>query len=349
MDYRDALEACLDSIRAGEDRERAIAAYPEHAEQLREDVALSQAVHAYSTRNAQPSDDATARARLRLNNELAGLRNQRSAKAPSRGLWRMPLLQGLALGVVALVAVGVLAFSGIFGGAQTANAETIDGVVVETNANGIVLQTQDGLQTVALDQASNITDENGAALSATSLQAGQVIQIRAKRLRGVLRAIAVQKRPTGALEAWCRMHAVRCQEVEPKLPPSALACEASAGPCVLPTPAAGSPAPGSQADRTRLQDLADRCQRNGGAPCEELRTFCRNNLGVCAVLTGWLRTMLGLPDNAQQRIQIQGQRCQNGSILDCRELRLFCERTNQPCPASTPNRPATKATPRRPF
>ena len=183
MDYRDALEACLDSIRAGEDRERAIAAYPS-AEQLREDVALSQAVHAYSTRNAQPSDDATARARLRLNNELAGLETNARPK-------HLPADFGGCRCCRAWLSAWLRWSRSVCWRSQASSAAprrptqtTIDGVVVETNANGIVLQTQDGLQTVALDQASNITDENGAALSATSLQAGQVIQIRAKRLPG---------------------------------------------------------------------------------------------------------------------------------------------------------------------
>ncbi len=362
MDYRDALEACLESISNGESRERAIARYPEHAAELREDVALSEAVRAYSTLMATPRDDAAARARLRLNNELVTLRNQRAVNAASSPIraskpsfWRLPLFQGLALGVVALIAIAVFAFGGVITSPTTASAETLDGVVVETNPDGIVLQTDKGLQTVALDSTSDIKDESGTAVQANALQAGQVIQLKAKRVTAnKLRAIAIQKRPLGSLAEWCRQHPVRCQEVAPKLPAVALVCEAKAGPCLQPTQVPsnatnGSSSTPSSQQQGRLRDLVDKCQKNGGQPCEDLRTFCRTYPGLCAVLTGWVRTMLDLPDNLQQRIQIESQRCENGSQLDCRELRIICQRNNKDCPTVAPNKSGDKATPRRPF
>ena len=169
-----------------------------------------------------------------------------------------------------------------------------------------------------------------------------MVIVRVKRQgQGALRAITVQRRPAASLAEWCRLHPLRCQEVEPRLAP-ALACQPACA--ALPTPA-----PGVGGERTRLQELAERCQRVGGDPCEELRRFCRANPGVCLALGGWLRTLIDLPDEARERIWVHTQRCQNGSILDCRELRLLCERLDQPCPALTPARPAPAGTPRRPL
>ena len=346
MDYKDALAACLDAVRAGQDSERAIAAHPEHTLRLREDLTLAAAVHAYSMTHARPSEAAAARTRQRLDGELASLRSQRSdVPAPRpRFLWRPASLRGLGFSAAVVAAIGILVLTvGIFSDAPTAEAGTIEGVVVERTDVGLVLQTGDGIQDVSLDQASAITDESGANVAATTIEAGQVVVVRVKRKdTGALRAIAVQRRPAASLSEWCRLHPLRCQEVEPRLPRESLGCKPACA--ALPTPVASV-----GAERARLQELSERCQRIGGEACEELRRFCRANPGVCVVLAGWLRTLLELPDDARERIRVHTQRCQSGSILDCRELRLLCERLDQPCHSLTPVRPAPASTPRRPL
>ncbi|HLF79469.1 MAG TPA: hypothetical protein VJB57_18465 [Dehalococcoidia bacterium] len=352
MDYRDALSACIDAVRAGEDPERAAAAYPEHLARLLDDVSLVAAVRSYVGVVAQPAAEVTDRARQRLTGELETVRTARRASmepAPAslRTSWGFPRFAFAA--VVAVVAVGLLALAaGIVGNTQTAEAETIDGVVVEKTEARLVLQTEDGLQTIDLDQGASITDESGADLSPLALEPGQVVAVRAKRLpQGVLRALSVQRRPAAALEDWCRTHPVRCQEVEPRLPEGAAACRLNPSACapvvISPPPTAGTPAT-TNSDRPRLQELSSKCQQTGGEACEELRRFCRSNPALCTVVAGWLRTVVDLPEDARERLRLHAARCQEGSILDCRELRLLCERLREPCPVLTPQRPRVEAT-----
>jgi hypothetical protein len=348
MDYKDALSACIDAVRAGERPERAVAAYPEHAMRLLEEVSLVAAVHAYAAVSAQPSDDVTTRARQRLTGDLQALRASRRAAEPvsSRPALAFPRFAFAA--VVAVVAVGLMALAaGIFSNTHTAEAETIDGVVVEKSDQRLLVQTEDGLQTIELTGVS-ITDETGASLSASGLEPGQVVALRAMRLpKGALQTLSVQRRPAASLEDWCRSHPVRCQELEPRLPEGVVACRvnpSACAPATPPPPVPGTPQPGINVERLRLQELSNRCQHSGGEGCEELRRFCRANVGLCAVLAGWLRTVIDLPEEARERLRLHAQRCQDGSILDCRELRLLCEHLREPCPVLTPQKPRAEAT-----
>jgi hypothetical protein len=354
MDYRDALEAAIDAIRAGATPQEAAAAYPEHAGRLLEDAALAAAVREYALVTSQPSEAAKERARQRLAGDLASLRAARyAAVQPATGspkfAWGLPRLAFAA--VVAVAALGLAALAaGIIGNPETASAETIDGVVVEKSEAKILLQTEEGLLTIDLVDGSPITDETGAALSPLALEPGQVIAVKAQRqAQGSVKALSVQRKPAASFAEWCRTHPIRCQEVEPRLPAGTIACRLNPAVCPAPappTPAAVTPVAAANPDRVRLQELSNRCQEAGGEACDELRRFCVANPVICAALAGWLRTVLELPDDLRDRVRLHTERCKDGSILDCRELRLICERLRDACPppAPTPQRPLANAT-----
>jgi hypothetical protein len=150
MDYKDALAACLDAVRAGQDVERAIASYPEYSARLREDLTLAAAIRAYSMAHAGPPDQTAAHARQRLAGELASLRAQRSARSAGRTRsfsWPASL-RGLGVAVAAVAAIGLLAFGPGYLATRRPPKRARSRVVVERTDAGLVLQTADGIQDV---------------------------------------------------------------------------------------------------------------------------------------------------------------------------------------------------------
>src|SRR4051794_24142455 len=107
--YEDALQACLDAVRAGRDQHTAVAAYPEHAERLREELQLATSIRSLSPQLPPIS----GRASIQLQAQLAEARRARPTAAEPgvlRRIGRWPaLLRGAGLATAAaLAAVAVL-------------------------------------------------------------------------------------------------------------------------------------------------------------------------------------------------------------------------------------------------
>jgi hypothetical protein len=311
-------------VRSGQALERAIAAFPEHAHALREDLELVAAIRSSSRAPGLREAAAAASVRRRLLADLAAVRDEQSRG--SWPVWRLARPRAFAIAAaLGVLLLAVAAVAGLMAGSGSAQATTLDGVVVETAPQSIVVQTAAGLQTVSVTEDADVLDPAGSEVGASAIEVGEVIDAVVKRVSGnSLAAVKVQRRAAGALPGWCQRNPVRCREVEPKLPRAVVACQAG--------PACDeSSAVVSGDDGQRLRQLAQRCQSAGGQGCMDLLRYCRSNAGVCSALSGWLLSLLDLSENAAERLRQHEQRCRAGSILDCRELRLLCESRPNSC------------------
>jgi hypothetical protein len=291
--YEDALNDCLDVMRAGGDIHAAVAGYPQHEAALRDDVRI-----AYALRRAAfsvaPPEGAETRASLRLANALrearAEAQPQRRALSPFgwlAGTLRPLALSGVAAAVLVVFALGATgSLSNPFGGAGTAQAATFEGVVVENKNGTLTLETPQGLTKVDVNQKPTVQDDALRLLSISDIEAGQVVRIEARKTpQGALIAKQVNRQPLNALQDWCADNGDACKEVAPRLETLTSQCRPSDQQCARIQQSVIDLQQGLKALAQRIQALRDRCNEGrDGAACRQLARACQDHAIVCADL-----------------------------------------------------------------
>jgi hypothetical protein len=281
--YADIFEEAFQAVRAGMPIEQVTARFPEHGGALRDDLELALNLRVHS--RALPPPPATGSDRMR-----DVLASERRRRAQRRGPWLgLPLLSGLlprvvAVAVVVLAAIGLWRISGgLASFSSTAEASTIEGVVVENQGEVLTLQTEEGVQSVRLTQAS-ITDTDGSPLEATGIEPGQFLQVSGKPLgAGLVAARKVRLQQQSELAAWCARHVAGCQA-------SATHLQQRLDQCPTNAPACQAIGVRLQEVRAlaavilRLQDVKARCDGGQAASCRELNRACSERAEVCRVL-----------------------------------------------------------------
>lgn len=310
--YEDALNDCLEVIRAGGDVRAAVARYPEHEAALRDDVRV-----AYALRRATfaivPPEGAETRASLRLANALRELRAEVQPSRPSAspfgwlaGALRPLALSGVAAAVLVVFALGATgSLSNPFGGASSAEASTVEGVVVENKNGTLTLETPQGLTKVDVNQKPAVQDDSLRLLSIADIEAGQVVRIEAKKTpQGALVARQVNRGPLNALQDWCADNGDACKEVAPRLETLTSQCRPGDQQCARIQQSVSDLQQGLKALSQRLQALRDRCvDGRDGMACRQLAKACQDHAIVCADLK--IRPSAGNPGpgGGQQRPQ----------------------------------------------
>ena len=284
MSYQDVLDECLGHLQRGEKIDALMAAHPEHAPRLRADLAAVGTARSLSA--SLPPTSVESRQRFR-----AGLQAQRAvhaSKAPP-SLW--PRFKAPAFAVAA-IAAAVVALVVALGGvipSDTAEAGTIEGVVVEATDRQLTLQTEDGIETVRYEGAVQVSNESGQAVASASVEPGQFVTIKGERAAGVFQARRIQLQATARLEAWCEQFASSCVELERGL-------SRRASECARDLPACQSIRSrldlvrGKIAAAARLTVLQERCDAGQLVACREIEAICANNPVVCESLREWLRS-----------------------------------------------------------
>lgn len=285
MRYADVLEECLAALRRGEDTTPLLAANPAFAEQLRLDIAAAGVARRLSAELPEPTPAARQLFRSNLNAQRAAV----AARRPRFGWFglKSPVLALAGGAVVALVVA--LAVGGVLIPADTAEA-SIEGVLVENDGNLLTLQTEDGLQSVALDESGTVSSETGAPVDLASLEPGQLLRVQAKRKGpGALLARRIELRASGELTVWCERFSDPCLQLEKTISERASECVRDAPICqsirtrlqILRT---------QNAARMRLSDLQSRCESGVEGACREVQQLCQSNKPACASISDWLRS-----------------------------------------------------------
>jgi hypothetical protein len=292
ISYNDALEDCLDVMRSGGDLRNAVARYPQHADALGDDVRI-----AYALRRAAfsvvPPEGAETRASLRLANALREARPAQRASASPFG-WLTGALRPIAVAgvaVVALVAFGLGATGNVsnpLGGATSAEASTVEGVVVENRDGTLTLETAQGLTKVDLNQKPMIQDDMAKLLTIGDIEAGQVVRIEAKKTpQGALVAKQINRKPITAvaLQDWCTDNGDACHEVAPRLEAVSTQCRPGDQQCLRIQQSVTNLQQGLKALMQRITELKNRCGESRDAPaCRQLMQVCKDHPLVCADL-----------------------------------------------------------------
>jgi hypothetical protein len=353
MDYRTAFEETLTAVRGGASLESRLAVHPEHADRLREDMALVEETAAYQESITPPSED---EAWSRFERDLGELRERRqSARAPRHVALPMPLLRNATIAAVLAVATfAVFSFldgsGGVIDDAGEAEAARVEGIVVENIDGVMTVQTAYGLEEVRIDPDAFLADNVGQRLSATAIEPGQIVFIEGQRLAASI--VVARRLDLGAsalTRRWCAENAARCREVEALLNQAADGCVAGAPAC--------------ERIRVRIRELTqdlpqvslldearERCEQSDEA-CRELLLLCQNRPDICEALRdGIVKRATG---SEAERLRLISQRCLAGDAAACRELRQICAMSGFGCrisdrAAPAPSRPALQPTPARP-
>jgi hypothetical protein len=290
QNYRDALEDCLQTMRARGDIEAAIARHPRHAAELRNDIALASAIRIAGSIN-KPLPGADGRAGLR---RAAALRDARAGMAPAatrqrraglfEGWLRPAALAGLA--ALVLVAVGLTATGSVGSlGRGTAEAATVEGVVVENTNGTLSVQTSTGLETVSLDKSATVQDESSHVVAIADIAPGQVVRVQGKKAnQGPLVAKQVISQPPADLRSWCVEHGDACQLLEQRIATQVSACAAADVQCQrLKQPLTDARAALETITR-EMGALKDRCDAGGKPACQTLDKACKDHPVICQEL-----------------------------------------------------------------
>ena len=282
MKYADLLEECLSLVRSGENPERLIATHPEHADQLRLDLATARDARATVRDLPAPAD-----ARPQLRAELAARREM----AARRRLLRLPrFLPAPALAGAAVAAVALIAALAVFTLPSNTAEASIEGVVVENDGATLTVQTEDGLQSIALAGSGTVSSESGARLALASLEPGQLLRARGNQGdAGKLIARRIELQAADELPPWCERFAASCAAVEKIIAQRIAECQRDAPACQ------------GLRDRhelirdgvsflERLNRLRERCETGTIAACREAQQLCDSRRPICAQLREWLPT-----------------------------------------------------------
>ena len=191
----------------------------------------------------------------------------------------------------AVLVVAIAAFAAFRGRVlPSAEAATLEGVVVD-NSNGVLsLQTEDGIEDVSLDAKASVTDASGASLDAEQIGMGQVVQLhRGKKVAQGGLAKLVRLPAAGALQTWCSDHVLHCRSCRPTSSSRLDVYRTTpARPCRIVRQRLQSLT--TQLHRRgALEDLKGRCQQGGILACRELAAFCSQRAEVCKSIANFLR------------------------------------------------------------
>jgi hypothetical protein len=334
--YEDVLQECLDELAAGEALEAVLARHGSESQRLREELATAVALRADAARLPAPRTEAAWTA-------LAGeLRAARAARQRLHArIWFSPrlLLGGVAMAAV-LAAVAVGLFGGVFslGGAGTAEAVTLEGVVVEKADGMLTLQTKSGLETVQLAADATLTDASGAPIEAAALEVGTLVTAAGQRKAGAVTIKRIDLPAAAKIRVWCAEFPVRCEEAASQLQDKADRCQAALPACEE-VKQRLQQIQESLAATDRLQGLVERCQQGAAALCRQLLDLCQANTEGCARIIAWLRGLDPLPPAVRGRIEELRSECKQGVAAACRVLEQLCAQL-QLCANEAPVRPS---------
>ena len=170
--------------------------------------------------------------------------------------------------VVALVVFGLGAtgtVSNPLGGATSAEASTVEGVVVENRDGTLTLETAQGLTKVDLNQKPMIQDDIAKLLTISDIEAGQLVRIEAKKTaQGALIAKQINRKPVTAiaLQNWCTDNGDACHEVAPRLEAVSTQCRPGDQQCLRIQQSVTDLQKGLKELTQRIVELKNRCGDN---------------------------------------------------------------------------------------
>lgn len=285
LSYRDILEESLVRVRQGEDAETIATSYPAVAEQLRADLAA--AMMASRVSGALPAPGASARPAFSAS--LAAEQRRRASRKHGGG-WLSSRTPAFGLAMAAAVALVFLVSidSGPFS-SETAEAGTIEGVVVDNSGGALTLRTGEGIESIAVEGTPAVSDEAGARVELASIEPGQLLEVQGKRRQaGVFVARRIQARTSEALQSWCERNGEACVALEGQISQRVAECASQQRSC----PAVASRLQVLRAQNAvllRLKALQERCDNGGALACREIEQACRETPAACGPLREWLR------------------------------------------------------------
>lgn len=292
ISFNDALEDCLAVMRSGGDLQSAVARYPHYNAELRDDVRIAYALRRAAFR-VVPPEGAEMRASMRLTNALREARTeaQPASRTGSFG-WLTGALRPLAVAGVAVVALIVFGLGATgtlnnpLGGATSAEASTVEGVVVENRNGTLTLETPQGLTKVDLNQKPTIQDDAAKLLTISDIEAGQLVSVQAKKTpQGALIAQQVNRKPVNTLQNWCTDNGDACHEVAPRLEAVTNQCKPGDQQCQRIQQSVTNLQNGLRELTQRILDLRNRCvDSREQAACRLLAQACKDHPILCSEL-----------------------------------------------------------------
>jgi hypothetical protein len=172
------------------------------------------------------------------------------------------------------------------GGATSAEASTVEGVVVENRNGTLTLETAQGLTKVDLNQKPTIQDDAAKLLTISDLEAGQVVRIEAKKTpQGALIAKQVDRKALNTLQDWCTDNGDACHEVAPRLENLTNQCRVGDQQCQRIQQSVTDLQKGLKELTQRIIDLKNRCvDSREQAACRQLMQVCQDHPILCAEL-----------------------------------------------------------------
>jgi len=288
-DYRDALEDCLQVMRSGGDVQAAIAQHPQHATELRNDIALAAAIRGAGARVETPAG-AEGRAGLRMAAALRELRTTEASRlpAPRAGIFGNlgAFLRPIAIAGIAMLVLAVgLGVIGGLGGGGTAEASTLEGVVVENSNGTLQVQTNTGLETVSFENSAQVQDESSNYVAVADIAVGQVIKAQGKASNGRFVAKQALSKSPAEIKTFCTDHPDACQQLLPRLEAQINACTPAGSPaCQRLQQPLQDTRNALQALTTELTNLKDRCEGGNRNACKARDKSCKQHPLICSEL-----------------------------------------------------------------
>jgi hypothetical protein len=315
MKYEDLLDQLTADVRVGRDPEAFMAAYPEHADALRADLALMM-------RLSSPAPMRPQAAPAMQSKMLAELRAARETASPARAPSRRWLFGG-AFGAVAIATMAVIAaagiFGGIFGSPSTAEA-AFDGVVLDNSGGTLTIQTSNSVETVTAS-AKPGGPQTGA------LQPGTFVSVKGTRLNNG--KVALSAIDQAALTDWCDGHGDQCLQLKTQLDRQVQACQRQPSACAAVAARLSDLNQKLEGHTRQLLDLEGRCQQGNNAACQQLKSFCNGHGGLCARIK---TNVKGIGASMVARLQSLRDACASDAGK-CSELKAFCTQRPEICAA----------------
>ena len=177
IDFRGALDDCLEQIRQGKSLEECLQAYPQHAERL--EPFLRSAATLRGLGVPEPSTSGIQRARNNLLQRVAEGSGKEAAVV--RGAFKFANLVGVAVAAVFVAGIGFAAAgTGIFSGGDDGHVE-FNATVVSAAPTLLYVQNNDDNQYVylVLSNQTQYQDGNGNAIGRTDVRVRDRVWVRA--------------------------------------------------------------------------------------------------------------------------------------------------------------------------